>query len=312
MSGSSFARRDALALILAAACWGVGTVISKRALEEVPPLTLLPIQLAASLLVLLVLMRRRGLSFRDANGAPLLGRLGLLNPGLAYSLSLIGLVSISASLSVLLWAVEPLFILALAVAFLHERVTRAVVGLSLVALAGMLLVVYDPTSTGHWVGVALTVAGVACCATYTVVARRWLGTVSSTAQVVAVQQAYALAFSVVVLGALALLGGSVRPETVSAAGWLSAIGSGILYYAAAYWFYLTGLRAAPAWLAAVSFYLIPVFGVAGLPAPRRPTRPSPMGWGCDRARRGRPARPEPRLRGGDPEPVNGVGLSRAA
>ena len=263
MSGSSFARRDALGLILAAASWGVGTVVSKRALEEIPPLTLLPIQLAASLLVLAILMRQRGLSFRDTEASPILGRLGLLNPGLAYSLSLIGLVSISASLSVLLWAIEPLLILVLAVAFLGELVTPAVVGLSLVALAGMLLVVYDPTSTGQWTGIALTLAGVVCCATYTIVARRWLGTATSTAQVVATQQVYALAFSVVVLGAIAIVGGAVQPHSVTLAGWLSAIGSGILYYAAAYWFYLTGLRAAPAWLAAVSFYLIPVFGVAG-------------------------------------------------
>ena len=106
-------------------------------------------------------------------------------------------------------------------------------------------------------------AGVACCAAYTIIARRWLETATSTAQVVATQQAHALALSVVVLGAIAILGGGVRPETVTPAGWLSAAGSRILYYAAAYWFYLSGLRAAPAWLAAVSFYLIPVFGVAG-------------------------------------------------
>ncbi|MEO8228930.1 MAG: DMT family transporter [Chloroflexota bacterium] len=249
--------------MLAAASWGVGTVISKRALDEIPPLTLLPIQLAASLLVLTVLMRRRGLSLRDPDASPILGRLGLLNPWLAYSLSLLGLVSISASLSVLLWAIEPLLILFLAVMFLGERVTPAVVALSLVALAGLLLVVYDPTSTGHWSGIALTLAGVACCAAYTIIARRWLGTATSTAQVVAAQQAHALAFSVVVLGAIAILGGAVRPESVTPAGWLSAAASGVLYYAAAYWFYLTGLRAAPAWLAAVSFYLIPVFGVAG-------------------------------------------------
>jgi drug/metabolite transporter (DMT)-like permease len=43
---------------------------------------------------------------------------------------------------------------------------------------------------------------------------------------------------------------------------LSAVGSGILYYAAAYWFYLDGLRRVPASFAAVSFYLIPIFGVS--------------------------------------------------
>ena len=43
MSTVPVARRDLLALVLAAVCWGVGTVISKAALDEVPPLTLLPI-----------------------------------------------------------------------------------------------------------------------------------------------------------------------------------------------------------------------------------------------------------------------------
>ena len=49
MSRSSIAPRDLAALILAATCWGVGTVISKAALAEISPFTLLPIQLAASL-----------------------------------------------------------------------------------------------------------------------------------------------------------------------------------------------------------------------------------------------------------------------
>ena len=122
MATSPVARRDLVALVLAATCWGVGTVISKAALDEVPPLTLLPIQLAVSLVILAVLMRRQGISFRS-DGSPLLGRLGLLNPGAAYALSLLGLATITASLSVLLWALEPLMILFLAGWFLRERIT---------------------------------------------------------------------------------------------------------------------------------------------------------------------------------------------
>ncbi len=86
-------------------------------------MTLLPIQLAASLVVLVVLMRRQGVPLRT--GLALLGRLGLLNPGIAYALSLLGLATITASLSVLLWALEPLMILLLAAWFLHERITPA-------------------------------------------------------------------------------------------------------------------------------------------------------------------------------------------
>jgi probable blue pigment (indigoidine) exporter len=39
--------------------------------------------------------------------------------------------------------------------------------------------------------------------------------------------------------------------------------SGVLYYGLAYWLYLSALRDVPASVAAVSFYLIPIFGVAG-------------------------------------------------
>lgn len=171
------------------------------------------------------------------------------------------MVSISASLSVLLWAVEPLMILVLAAWLLRERVTPMLVTLSLVAVAGMVLVIYDPASNGQWLGVALTLAGVACCATYTVIARRWIATSDSTAQVVLAQQAHALAFAAAVLGAVAIFGGAVRPEAITPLGLLSAVASGVLYYGGAYWLYLTALRGVPASLAAVSFYLIPIFGV---------------------------------------------------
>lgn len=255
------APRDLAALILAAAAWGLGTVISKRALDEIPALTLLPIQLAASLVVLAALMRGRGLPLR---GSPaLLGRLGILNPGLAYALGLLGLGSITASLAVLLGALEPLLILVLAVWLLHERVAPLVGVLSLAAIVGLFLLVYDPGTNGRWGGVALTLAGIACCATYTIIARRWIATSDSTAQVVFAQQAHALAFALVVVVLVGIFGGAVRPTGISAVGLLSAVTSGVLYYAAAYWLYLTALRGAPASLAAISFYLIPVFGVAG-------------------------------------------------
>jgi drug/metabolite transporter (DMT)-like permease len=262
MSSSNPSWSTVLALTLAAASWGIGTVVSKRATAEIPPLTLLPIQLTASLVVLALFMRWRRMPFRDASSSLLLGRLGLLNPGLAYALSLLGLAHITASLSVLLWAMEPVLILFLAGWLLRERITASLVLLSLVAVAGMLLVINQPGSSGNVLGVGLTLAGVACCAIYTVSTRRWLGEADSTSQVLVAQQAYALAFAGVLAGAAWLVSGSVLPNSVTAAGWASAIGSGVLYYGVAYWLYLSGLRHVPASLAAVSFYLIPVFGVA--------------------------------------------------
>lgn len=262
MSHPSVARRDVAALVLASACWGVGTVISKAALDEVPPLTLLPIQLSASLAVLAVLMRRQGISVRS-HGSPLLGRLGLLNPGIAYALSLLGLTTITASLSVLLWALEPLMILVLAAWFLHERITPTFIVLSMLAVAGMVVIVYDPaSSSGQLIGVALTLAGIACCAVYSVVTRRWIPGAQETSQVVLSQQAHALGLALVVVLIVGLVGGQVVPTALTPLGLASAVGSGALYYAGAYWFYLGALRRVPASFAAVSFYLIPIVGVA--------------------------------------------------
>ena len=263
MSRYSVTRRDLLSLVLAAVCWGAGTVVSKAALAEVPPLTLLPVQLAASLGVLAVLMRRRRIPFRS-DAPPLLGRLGLLNPGVAYALSLLGLTTITASLSVLLWAFEPLMILGLAAWFLGERITPSFVGLSIAAVAGMALIVYDPSSsTGQLVGVALTVAGVGCCAAYTVITRRWIPDAKETSQVILAQQGYALALALALVVIIGLAGGAIVPTSLTPLGLASAVGSGALYYAGAYWFYLGALRNVPASLAAVSFYLIPIVGLAG-------------------------------------------------
>jgi probable blue pigment (indigoidine) exporter len=259
---TSSSSRSGLALILAAAAWGTGTVVSKRAVAEIPPLTLLPIQLASSVVVLVLLMRWRRVPLVDPEASSLLGRLGILNPGLAYALSLLGLAHISASLSVLLWALEPILILVLAARFLSERVGRVVLVLSLVAVSGMFLVAYQPGTAGSALGVGLTVAGVLCCAIYTIVTRRWIATSDSTAPVVLAQQVHALAVSFGVVVVLWIAGGAARPDGVSALGWLSAIGSGVLYYGLAYWLYLSALRNVPASFAAASFYLVPVFGVA--------------------------------------------------
>ena len=257
---ASIARRDLVLLTLAAASWGVGTVVSKRAVEEIPPFVLLPLQLAASLGVLLILMRVSGMRLRGS--PPILSRLGILNPGIAYALGLAGLTWISASLSVLLWALEPLLILVLAGVFLREGITARLVALSLVAASGMALILAEPASGGQWPGVVLTLIGIGCCAAYTIVARRFVGASDSTAQVVLAQQAYALGFAVVVGLAAAVLLAGTSATAITPLGLASAIASGVLYYAAAYWFYLSALRTVPASLAASSFYLIPVFGVA--------------------------------------------------
>ena len=249
-------------LVAAAACWAAGTVVSKQAVAEVPPLTLLAIQLAVSVGFLLLVARLRGERLPERGDGRNLARLGLLNPGLAYALSLIGLAEISASVAVLLWALEPILILALAGLVLRERIAPPVIAASLAAVAGLGLVVAEPAMGGSFVGIALTVAGVAVCAVYTVGSRRWLpGTTDSTLGVVAGQQAYALGLAVTIVAIVGIAGGRVLPASISVAGIAGAAVSGLLYYAFAYLFYLSALRVLRASIAASSFYLIPVIGV---------------------------------------------------
>ena len=258
----SAGRLHVLALILAAACWGGGTAISKQAVEEVPPLTLLAVQLAVSVLFLMAVTRVRGDRMPTGREGRLLGRLGLLNPGLAYALSLIGLTGITASLSVLLWATEPIFILALAAVVLGERIGAGLLLPSAVAVAGLALILFDPAASGSVVGIVLTLAGVVACAVYTVAARRWLLGSDSTFGIVLAQQLHALGFAAVAVAVVALAGGEVLPASVSTAAIVSALVSGLMYYAFAYSLYIWALRSVRASVAAASFYLIPVFGVA--------------------------------------------------
>jgi probable blue pigment (indigoidine) exporter len=249
-------------LIAAAACWGVGTVITKQVLSDIAPLTLLPIQLAASCVFLTLVSRASRTNITWSPQMRRLSGLGILNPGIAYALGLVGLTSISASMSVLLWATEPVLIVLLAVVALREHVPATLAVPLAVAVLGVLLVVYQPGAAGNAVGVALTLAAVSACALYTVLARR-LMLDDASLSIVLVQQAAALGFAVLlvamgeVVTGRALDIGSLTPQA-----WLAGAASGVLYYGLAFWFYLSGLRQVPASVAGSFITLVPVFGVA--------------------------------------------------
>lgn len=246
-------------LVLAAASWGTGTVLSKAAVAELPPLTLLGAQLLVSVLVLALLVIRDRPSLRRVDRRLL--ALGALNPGLAYALSLIGLTTISASLSVLIWAIEPILILLLAGAVLGERPGWLVAALSGLALAGLAAVLAGPSASVGG-GVAATIAGVACCALYSVGSRRWIAEAPSTLGIVFGQQVIAAMVVLAAIGVATAAGQPWLPTPPSPPALAAVVSSGVLYYGAAYLFYLTALRELRASVAAISFYLVPLFGVA--------------------------------------------------
>lgn len=260
--GAPTSRAAVAALVAAAACWGVGTVVSKQVVDDVAPLTLLPLQLAVScaLLLTVTVVRREPSAWTPP--VRRLAALGVLNPGIAYALGLVGLTTITASLSVLLWATEPVLILLLAALMLREHVPAALAVAVVVAVFGVLLVVYQPGVTGDAVGIALTLVSVSFCALYTVLTRRLLLDDSSLT-VVLVQQTAALVFAVVLATLVDVVGGTGWDLAgLGATAWLGAGVSGVLYYGLGFWFYLTGLRRVPASYAGAFLPLIPVFGVA--------------------------------------------------
>jgi drug/metabolite transporter (DMT)-like permease len=255
-------RTAAAALVAAAACWGIGTVVTKQVVDDVAPLTLLPIQLAVSCALLLVIAVARRERIAWTKPARRLAALGVLNPGLAYALGLVGLTSITASMYVLLWATEPVVILLLAALVLREHIPTARAVAVAVAVLGVLVVVYQPGAAGAALGVTLTLVSVGFCALYTVLTRRLLLDDSSLS-VVLVQQAAALVFAVVLATVVGIAGGTGWDLAgLDAATWLGAGISGVLYYGLGFWFYLTGLRHVPASYAGAFLPLIPVFGVA--------------------------------------------------
>lgn len=254
--------RHVLLLVAATACWGVGTVLSKQVLDRgVAPLTLLVVELTASSLMLLLaltLLRQR-VSWSRAMGK--LAALGLLNPGLAYALGLLGLVTISASMSVLLWATEPVLILLLAVLVLKERIAPSTMIALAVALAGVLLVIYRPGAAGDAAGILLTLGAVTACAGYTVLTR-WLILDDSSLAVVFVQQVAACCFAVTLVAVAATADIADLRLPADTETWALAAASGIVYYGLAFWFFIGGLRGVPASVAGSFLPLIPVFGLA--------------------------------------------------
>lgn len=265
MNPLSIRNQPITALVAACACWGIATVITKSVLASISPITLLVIQLAVSVTSLwgLVLIRR---TQRPAP-TPWLRHLllGWLNPGIAYTLSLLGLAATTVSMSTLLWATEPILILSLAWLVLRERLAPSLLLWCATAALGVVLVGglgSSGAATGDLGGNALVSAGVLCCAFYTVLARR-SGLEADTVRSLAVQQTAALAWTL----AIWLWEGLVTdaapqlPPSWPVLMWAGI--SGLLYYALAFWLYLRALSQVRASLAGAMLNLTSVFGVAG-------------------------------------------------
>jgi drug/metabolite transporter (DMT)-like permease len=253
------------ALVLAAACWGGATVITKHVLTDVPPLTLLVLQLTVSVVFLWAIVLVQRLRMPGRRDIVRLGGIGILNPGLAYTFGLLGLSQTTASMSTLLWAAEPILILGLAWLILRERLTRTLLAFSLLAIAGVVLVAridVGVDQTSLLLGNGLILIGVACCALYTVLTRRMV-TDLDPVLIVVLQQTVAWVWALAIWPLEWGREGAVTLTAISPASWGWAALSGVLYYALAFWCYIIGLKQLPASMVGQFLNLIPIFGVAG-------------------------------------------------
>lgn len=141
------ARVGAVLMITSAAFWAGGTVLSKAVLDETPtdPLPLLTVQLTASVATLAT---AAAATRRSTRGAWRVGWTGLLEPGAAYSLGIVGLALTSATNATVLGSLEPMIVPFLTWLVLRHRLRFVQLGPIVVATTGAMVVAASGTAGG--------------------------------------------------------------------------------------------------------------------------------------------------------------------
>jgi drug/metabolite transporter (DMT)-like permease len=253
--------------ILAALCWGAATVMSKSALAAFAPITLLVVQLLASVVCLWALVLIRNAKVRRLPLGTLVkfASLGLLEPGLTYLLALVGLQHTRASTASLIGSSEAMMIIAFSVLLFAERPTLRFMLLSIVAIFGLYVslgtIPVAVSGSEVW-GNTLIFAGTATAAVYVVLSGR-IAAKADPVLLVAWQQTVALGMALLTLP-LEWAWRSQQVALPSATSvWLLAAASGVIQYALAFTFYMAALKTIHANVAGTYLNLIPIFGIAG-------------------------------------------------
>jgi drug/metabolite transporter (DMT)-like permease len=288
--------RSSILLLLASACWGLGTVFSKQLLQTAPPITLFATQLATSVVFLWSVVGLRKLLqtlhpvVPDGWQPPLqplwqpLGyrlkdklrraTLGILEPGLTYALGTIGLSLTTASNTALMGVAEPLIVIILAAIILREKITFARFCFVLIGCAGAVLVAGNSAfsaeafslasfNSQELMGNLLVFAGLCAAALCVVLTQRSI-TCAEPLTLTAGQQTASLLYVVLPLLVVAALNQEAANwNSLSLSQWALMGLSGIVQYALSFWLYWMGAKHTTASVASLCFLLIPVFGVAG-------------------------------------------------
>ena len=236
--------RAGIAYVVASAvAFGALAILARFAFASgVDTATLLALRFGIASVVMLALMRARGIAFPRGSTLGALIALGALGYG-GQAVSYFTAIRLApAGLAALLLYLHPALVAVLAAVFLHERLTPAKLVALAIALFGTTLTVV-PAIGGDALdgapqvltGLAFAVASAAFYAVYIIVATA-IG-----------RRAEALPMSTVVIGAAAvvfigaaLIRGPQWPQT--SAGWLAVVGIALLSTVAAITLYFAGLE----------------------------------------------------------------------
>ncbi|MGH9789240.1 MAG: DMT family transporter [Candidatus Acidiferrales bacterium] len=168
-------------IILMVLAWSFNFIVAKRALEEVPPLTLLFLRVLFSNIILLALYlgkgmyKRRPLAEGDWKWFALLGLFGIAGNQTGFT---VGLHYTTVAHSSLIISLTPILVLLMATRMKLEAFTKLKVLGMLLSFSGVAVLVSEHgfgSASGTFGGDLLTFAGSICFALYTVYGKKVAG-----------------------------------------------------------------------------------------------------------------------------------------
>lgn len=250
--------RAYVALLLSALSWGLALTTADAALAEISATDLLLLETASGAAVVIVACwatgRRVGGAWRPAVV------LGSLEPGIAYVFANVGLILTSAAVGSMLFALESVFVVALAAVLLRTRPRRIEVTALLLGVVGTVLVASAQSGgRSSGMGVAIMVVSTLLSAGYVLAAKRFAGGNEPVALVARQGIASLLVTAPFILGA-SLNGGS-KLDTASTGCILLACLTGVIGFAVPYTLWTVSLPHVRPGFAAVALNLVPLVGV---------------------------------------------------
>jgi drug/metabolite transporter (DMT)-like permease len=255
--------RSVVLLVLVMLLWGSTYVVTKTGLGELPPMLFALLRFCVASLCLLPLALLRGGISALPRPRPwgTLVLMGLTGVGLYYVLFNLALTYTNASQGSLVQSSLPVVTAAMAVLWLHEKVTRRrLLGIALAVAGVLLIVVRSQQETGArapLLGNALMLGTVASWGVYTMLAKRTAG-LDATVVVAAITIIGTAMLAPAALIEAVLRGGA--PE-VSAESWLRIVYLGSVPSAGCFVLYSRALRDLDASQVGTFINLVPLVGV---------------------------------------------------